>query len=400
MNEKTDLGQDLTIEELRSLYFDEDALRLLPIKLFRMDSGSKKKKTRIYYTSSEGVHEFFPGVTGFLSKVLPTAPELIEWLKQMGEEADDYVKERAVYGSLMHGQFAPLLINRKYDLDPIRDIICGYCKLEGITVDEIAWTRELKKDIIALAHWIDKFQVKPLLIEAPLCSRKHGVATLIDFFGKMIMPIKGFWGEEYKTGARAGQPKETIKDCEVYVFADFKSRKKAYVTEADELQLAFGAEMIKENFPEFKDKDIRLFSWHPKDWKTVPGSHFTEHTNKHSAREMELYSELYHLKNDVSKYTRMTYKGVVEVGKDLTENYKLKTLMEIVEIDKIERIIDHCEGNAAGTVLSKSAIKSIINICNQDLENTNVEYIDDLIAEYETEEGYLVRTSDILNAIK
>jgi len=334
MKNEIDIGQDLTIEELRSLYFDEDALRLPPVKLFRMDSYNK----RIYYTSSEGVHEFFPGVTGFLSKVLPTAPELIAWKVQMGEGADDYVKERATYGSLMHGQFAPLLINRKYDLDPIHEIIHEYCKEDEMIVDEIAWTRELKKDIIALANWINEFQVKPLLIEAPLCSRKYGVATLVDFFGKMILPEKGFWGEEYKSGSRKGQPKETMKDCEVYVFADFKSRKKAYVTETDELQLAFGAEMIKENFPEFKDKDIRLYSWHPKDWKTVPGSHFTQHTNKHSEREMELYSELYHLKNDVSRYTRMSFKGVVEVGKDLSENYELKTLLEIIDLRKTEEV--------------------------------------------------------------
>lgn len=396
MNEKTDLGQDLTIEELRSLYFDEETLRLPPIRLFRMDTYNK----RIYYTSSEGVHEFFPGVTGFLSKVLPTAPELIKWLIQMGDRADDYVAERADYGSLMHGQFVPLLINRKFDLNPLHEIIQDYCKENKRIVDEAAWTRELKGDIIAFAHWMNEYQVKPLLIEAPLCSRKYGVATLIDFFGKMMLPVKGFWGEEYKSGVNKGQPKETKKDCEVYLFADFKSRKKAYVTDADELQLAFGAEMIKENFPEFKDEEIKLFSWHPKDWKTVPGSHFTEHTNKHSVREMELYSELYHIKNDVSKYTRMNFKGIVEVGKDLTENYELKTLMEIVELDKIERIIDHCEGNTAGTVLSESAIKRVIDICNEDLSVCDVDFVGNLIADHETDEGYLVRTSDILNAIK
>lgn len=396
MKNEIDIGQDLTIEELRSLYFDEDALRLPPVKLFRMDSYNK----RIYYTSSEGVHEFFPGVTGFLSKVLPTAPELIAWKVQMGEGAAAYVKERATYGSLMHGQFAPLLINRKYDLDPIHEIIHEYCKEDEMIVDEIAWTRELKKDIIALANWINEFQVKPLLIEAPLCSRKYGVATLVDFFGKMILPEKGFWGEEYKSGARKGQPKETMKDCEVYVFADFKSRKKAYVTETDELQLAFGAEMIKENFPEFKDKDIRLYSWHPKDWKTVPGSHFTQHTNKHSEREMELYSELYHLKNDVSRYTRMSFKGVVEVGKPLSGNYELKTLMEIVEMDKIERVIEYCEGNTAGTILNKDAIKGVVETCIEHLSECDNDFVDMLIAENETPEGYLVRTPDILEAIK
>jgi len=258
----------------------------------------------------------------------------------------------------------------------------------------------LKGDIIAFADWMNKYQVKPLAIEVPLCTRKYGIATLVDLVCKMIMPIKGFWGEEYKTGARKGQPKETNKDCEVFAIVDFKSRKKAYVTETDELQLAYCAEMVKENYPEFKDMDFRLFSWHPKDWKTVPGSHFTEHTNKHSVREMELYAEIFHLKNDVSKYQRMSFKGAVEVGKDLSENYELKTLMEIVEIDKMKRIIDYCEGNTAGTVLNEAAIKLIIDICNENIENVNAEYVDILIADNETEEGYLVKASDILDAIK
>ena len=400
MNEKTDLGQDLTIEELQSLYFDKDVLRLPPYKLFRMDSGSKKKKIRIYYLSSKGIYELFPGVTGFLSKVLPTAPELIEWLIMMGDKADDYVAERADYGSLMHGQFVPLLINRKFDLDPLQEIINDYCKENERIVDEIAWTRELKKDIIAFAHWMNEFQVKPLFIEAPLCSRKYGVATLVDLFCKMVVPTKGFWGEEYKSSVKKGQPKETIKDCEVYAVVDFKSRKKAYVTQADELQLAYCGEMIKENFPEFKDENFKLYSWHPKDWKTVPGSHFTEHSGKHSEREMELYTELYQLKNNISRYQRMSFKGVVEVGKDLSQNYEIKTLMEIAETDKIDRIIEYCKGNTAGTVLSESAIKKVIDICNNDLSLCNDNYVENRIADHETEKGYLVKASDILNAIK
>ena len=396
MKNEIDIGQDLTIEELRSLYFDEDALRLPPVKLFRMDSYNK----RIYYTSSEGVHEFFPGVTGFLSTILPTAPELISWKIQMGEGAAAYVKERATYGSLMHGQFAPLLINRKYDLDPIHEIIHEYCKEDEMIVDEIAWTRELKKDIIAFAHWMNEFQVKPLAIEVPLCTRKYGIATMVDLVCKMIIPMKGFWGEEYKSGARKGQPKETMKDCEIYAIVDFKSRKKAYVTEADELQLSYCTEMVKENYPEFKDKAFKLYSWHPKNWQTVPGSHFTEHTNKHSVREMELYSELYHLKNDVSKYTRMSFKGVVEVGKDLSENYELKTLLEIIDMDKIKRVVEFCEGNTAGTILNEDAIKRVIDICHEDLSICDNDFVDQLIADNETEEGYLVRTPDILEAIK
>lgn len=331
MNEKTDLGQDLTVEELRSIYFDEDALRLPPIRLFRMDA----KDMRIYYTFDEKFHEFFPGVTGFLSKVLPTSPALIKWKVEMGEAADDYVAERAAYGSLMHTLVAVLLIERKFDLETVHGIVSDYCEKNEMDVDEISWSREMKKDLVAFAQWMIDFQVKPLAIEVPLCTRKYGIATLVDLICKMIMPVKGLWGEVYKSGARAGQPKESTKDCEIYAIVDFKSRKKYYVTETDQLQLAYCEAMVKENYPEFEEKDFKLFSWHPKDWVTVPGSYFTEHTDKHSQRELELYSELYHLKNDVTKYTRITFKGVVDVNKkDLAENYSLLTLMEIASIEE------------------------------------------------------------------
>ncbi len=331
MNEKIDLGQDLTVEELRSLYFDEDALRLPPIRLFRINS----KDMRIYYTFEKKSHQFFPGVTGFLKKVLPTSPALINWQIEMGDRAEDFVAERAAYGSLMHTLFAVLLIERQFDLETIHGIVSDYCEKKEMNVDEIQWSRELKKDIVAFAQWMIDFQVKPLAIEVPLCTWRYGIATLVDLVCKMMIPTKGFWGEVYKSGAKAGQPKETTKDCEAHAIVDFKSRKKYYVTETDELQLAYCEAMVKENYPEFEEKDFRLFSWHPKDWVTAPGSYFTEHTNKHTKHEMELLSELYHLKNDVTKYTRISFKGVVELSKkDLAENFSRLTLMEIVSIEE------------------------------------------------------------------
>ena len=315
------------------IFLDENKLKQPPVKLYRLDSHN----VRVYYTPEEEVCEFYPGLTGFLNKVLPTPQELIDWLVQMGKEAAAiYVKERAIYGSLMHGQFAPLLEKREYDLEPIPEIINGYCKQNKIVVNEKAWSQELKSDVLAFAAWMDEYKVVPIAIEIPLRSVKYGIATLLDLVCKMTVSVWGFWGEEYKTGARKGDPKETSQDCEIYAIVDFKSRKKAYVTESDELQLAYCEEIFKENYPEFNDKEFKLYSWHPKDWKTAPGSHFTEHTNKRPIRELELYSELYRLKYDVTKYSRMKFKGVVKVGEDLTENYQKITLAEVVDLDKFK----------------------------------------------------------------
>jgi len=324
--------KDVTIEVLQSEYLNKEELQAPPVELSRIESHN----IRIYYGYNEGVLEFFPGVTGFLSKVLPTPKELIDWLVEKGAGAAAYVKERTCYGSIMHGQFVPLLIDNKYELDSTYDIINQACRIARIQVDEVNWSRELKKDVLAFAQWMDEYKVVPLAIEVPLITRKYGIATLVDLVCKMTISTKGFWGEEYKTGERKGDPKETKEDREVYAVVDFKSRKKPYVTRADELQLAYGVEMVKENYPELKDKEFRMFSWHPKDWKTAPGSHFTEHTSKHTIRELELYSEIYYLTNDVYRYSRMSFQGTVEVGGDLTDNYTTRSLSEIIDLREIE----------------------------------------------------------------
>ena len=328
---------DVTIEVLQSEYLNKDELQAPPVELSRIESHN----IRIYYGYNEGVLEFFPGLTGFLSKVLPTPQELIDWLVMMGKEAAAaYVKERTRYGSLMHGQFVPLLVDNKYDLDSTYDVIHQACRVSGLQVDEVNWSRELKRDVLAFAQWMDEYKVIPLAIEVPLITRKYGIATLVDLVCKMTISTKGFWGEEYKsdtkTGFKKGDPRETKQDCEIYAVVDFKSRKKPYVTRADELQLAYSVEMVKENYPELKDEEFRMFSWHPKAWKTAPGSHFTEHTSKHTIRELELYSELYYLTNDVYKYSRMSFQGTVEVGGDLSENYTTRSLSEIIDLRAIE----------------------------------------------------------------
>jgi len=323
----------LTVEELRSLFFDQDALRLPPVRLFRIEA----RGIRIYYTFDKGYAEMFPGITGMLGKVLPTSEELIKWKCQMGyDESFSYMNERADYGSLMHSLFVPLSISGTVNLDEIHDITAGWCELRGIPFND-EWPRELKSDLLAYAQWMIDYQVKPIAIEVPLITRKYQVATMVDMFCKLMYPKKGFWGEKYKSGTQAGQPKETIRDVETYAIVDFKSRKKSYVTETDELQLEFGKQMVVENYPEFDEKLISLFSWHPKEWRSSPGYYFTEHTGKHDTEELELLSRLYQKRVNLNEVIRTETRGVVDIRKkDLSENYEIRTLIDIINSYKTD----------------------------------------------------------------
>lgn len=315
----------MTIEQLKSLY---STLQLLPTKLLRIDD----RKVRIYFTYEKGYGEFFPGVTGMIEQTQPMNQHLIDWLIMMGDKAEPHVEERKNYGSMMHSAFAEILINKKFSLDTITKRVTDYISLNSVEADPLKWELELKKDILAFSQWIIEFEVIPLAIEIPLCSRKYKVATLVDLICKMTKPIKGFWGEKYKTGEKKGEAKETIKKENIFAIVDFKSRKKAYVTDGDELQLKLCEEIVKENFPEFKDINFYLYSWHPKDWKTSPGFFDTDHSNKHSIKEMELISALFHIRKDILKYTRLNIKGLIDLNSgDIVGNYIIQNLEEITK---------------------------------------------------------------------
>jgi hypothetical protein len=318
---------DLTVEELRSQFFDEEALRLPPVRLWRMEA----RGIRVYYTFDDGEIEIYPGVTGMLSKVLPTSEELIKWRCQMGyDESIEYMRERANYGSLMHALFVPLSVEGKINLDMIREGTIQWCEKNGIPYVE-DWPRELKLDLLAYAQFMIDYQVKPIAIEVPLRTKKYHAATMVDMFCRMVIPRNGFWGETYKSGEKKGQPKQTKKDVVTYAVVDFKSRRKAYVTEADELQLEFGKQMILENYPEFRDEDIALFSWHPKEWRTSPGYHFTEHTDKHSTEYLRLLKLMYQQRNDLTDYIHIKTSGIIDISKgDLSGNVENIPLIEII----------------------------------------------------------------------
>ena len=68
----------MTVEEIRAVFFNADALKEPPYRVFQLNSDGY----RYYYRFNEkGEPEFYPSVTTLLKQVMPTPPALLDWMR-------------------------------------------------------------------------------------------------------------------------------------------------------------------------------------------------------------------------------------------------------------------------------------------------------------------------------
>lgn len=309
MNEKS---ISLTLEEVRVAYFDKDALIEPSYKLFRYDKGGQ----RFYYYFDNGRPKFFIGVTSLIGASMPTDEFLIKWIANMGyDKAQAYSTERAHYGTFLHIQCAELLIARSYDLEKLDEHLEKYLTLHKVGIEKIKeWGDELRKDVLAFAQFCIDVNLKPYAIEIPLASVANGFAGTLDILGQMEIEVKGNYGEYYKTGANAGKAKETKKKIPVIAVVDIKSGRKGFGDQAV-LQLGCYRIMVKENFPQFKDKDIRLFNWSPKDWRSIPGYNLVEQTDSEVLEKLPFVLGIGQSGTPVAKRLILETGGIIDLDK-------------------------------------------------------------------------------------
>lgn len=268
--------QNLSVSEAKALFFDEKALIVTPRTLYRLNNHSNG---RYYYAfGKNGVPRFYMSVTTLIQNTMPTAFELVKWIASKGyDEAELYKEERAGYGTFMHGQFEKLLIERRLDLDAIDMELLTYCTENNFgRHNYTAWLHEIKRDVLGFAAWMQEYEVEPIAIELMLASDKHDCAGAIDLVCRMSVPVAGFWGETYKTGKQAGQPKETTIKMRVVAIVDFKSGRKGFY-ENHEIQLEAYKEMLEENYPDIKVE--KLYNYAPSDWRKEPGYKLKDQTS-------------------------------------------------------------------------------------------------------------------------
>lgn len=338
---------ELTVSQIKAMYFDDAALMLSPFPLYRYEY----KGDRFYYyvNPAEQVTEvaddpeakqaayhlpvhFAVGVTTLTRRTIPQNEGLVKWIANMGYDAAiAYRDQRAKYGSLMHTCFATMLIKKVFNLDLLPEVVQNYCKVNSITVNEAAWVDDLKQDVLAFATFLHEYQVKALAIELSLVSPRLGVAGTQDLLCEMDYVEKGYFGEVYASGVNKGQPKQSNRTVRTLAIIDFKSGRDTTGGIHNAAQLAALRLIFKDNYPAFADRDIKLFNFHPKDWRTTPTYTLSNQTDGFSEAAvmniLGLYREFEPAPEDK---TVVEMFGTIDLDNP-GENFTTKVIKEVVQ---------------------------------------------------------------------
>ena len=304
---ETEVYPGMTVEEIRALYFNADALQEPPYRVFQLNSDGH----RYYYRfDADGTPEFYPSVTTLLKQVMPMSPVLLEWMLANGKEGATEKRDlAAAYGTFMHMQFETLIINRRYDFDSVSAVLMAYMECENIPVSLFPqWVVRIRKDVLAFAQFIRDYNVKPLAVEIGLVHPEHHYAGCVDMPCVMTDP-------------------KTAKTFTAIV--DFKSGRKGFFEE-HELQLHLYKGMWNVNFPQ---KPIeRLFNFAPKDWRTKPTYNLKEQTDSVNAAKLPYLLSLATIEDEKRDNTLTIVRGVLDLdhGK-ITDNILNLSLAELIK---------------------------------------------------------------------
>jgi hypothetical protein len=320
------LAPGLTVEEMKAIFFDYDALVEAPQKVYRLQGS----KDRYYYTFNEdGTVSFYTSVTTMIKFTMPTSPNLIKWIADMGyDESKNYAAERADYGTFMHKEFAELAINRRYDTTKLKSKLKAYCEEEKLPIDFINHEDELKKDIMAFAQFMIDYKVKPLAVEIVLTHPKDGYAGAVDMPCKMTIEVDGLDEENpYKSGPRKGEPREVKVEKEISAIVDFKSGRKGFYEE-NEIQLEAYKQMWDLHFP---NKPVeRIYNFSPKDWRTKPSYNLKDQTDSRSREKLQYLVELSRIESLRRSNTVTIIDGIIELDKGINENVSEISFDELI----------------------------------------------------------------------
>lgn len=329
-----EIAPGMTSEEIKAEFFDADALQEQPEPVYRLDSSGH----RYYYTFDEnGEPQFYVSVTTLIKQTLPTSPQLVKWIADMGyDESRRYAAERAAYGTFLHSQIARYLIERTFDLNEIRDKLKSYIESEKLPIDFIDYSDDIKRDILAFAQFAHDVDLKPLAIELVLTNPEDGYAGAIDLVAEITVEEKGFFGDVYKTGVKAGQPKESKRQRRIRAIIDFKSGRKGFFEE-HEIQLHAYMKMWNMNFEQYPVE--RVFNWSPKLWNgDTPTYNFKDQTNSKNAAKLPYLIELAQIEDAKRDNTVISCSGVINFDDYHAENnICVISLSELVKRRNMEK---------------------------------------------------------------
>ncbi len=296
----------MTVEEIRAVYFNADALKEPPYRIFQLNSDGY----RYYYRFNEsGEPEFYPSVTTLLKQVMPMSPTLLDWMIANGKEGATEKRDiAAAYGTFMHSQFESLIINRRYDFDSVPGVLLAYMERESVPESLFSqWVVKIRKDVLAFAQFVKDYNVKPLAVEIGLVHPRFRYAGCLDLPCVMTDP----------------------KTAQTFTaIVDFKSGRKGFFEE-HELQLHLYREMWNENFDGCPIS--RVFNFSPKDWRNKPSYNLKDQTDSVNAKKLPYLLALATIEDEKRDNTLTIVRGVLDLDKGkIADNLLTLSLAELI----------------------------------------------------------------------
>lgn len=308
-----EIAPGMTVEEIRAVYFNADALKEPAYRLFQLNSDGH----RYYYRFNDaGEPEFYPSVTTLLKQVMPTPPALLDWMIANGKDGSTEKRDlAAAYGTFMHGEFEKLIINRRYDFDSVPAALLAYMERENLPEKVFAeWLPKIRKDVLAFAQFIKDWNVKPLAVEIGLYHPKFHYAGCLDLPCVMTDP---------KTGKS------------FVAIVDFKSGRKGFYEE-HELQLHLYREMWNVHYPE--TPVARVFNFSPKDWCKAPTYNLKDQTDSVNAKKLPYLLALATIEDEKRDNTLTIVRGVLDLDKGkISDNILNLSLAELIKTKAAEK---------------------------------------------------------------
>ena len=321
----------MTVEEIRAVYFNADALKEPPYRIFQLNSDGY----RYYYRFNEnGEPEFYPSVTTLLKQVMPMSPTLLDWMIANGKEGATEKRDiAAAYGTFMHSQFESLIINRRYDFDSVPGVLMAYMEREHVPESLFSqWVVKIRKDVLAFAQFVKDFSVKPLAVEIGLVHPRSRYAGCLDLPCVMTDP----------------------KTAQTFTaIVDFKSGRKGFFEEY-ELQLHLYKPLWDVNFPNCPIE--RVFNFSPKDWRNKPSYNLKDQTDSVNAKKLPYLLALATIEDEKRDNTLTIVRGVLDLDKGkIADNLLTLSLAELIRTKADEK--DAPKQAAVAPVITKEEIE-------------------------------------------
>lgn len=310
-----------TFEAVQTQWFNPDALRLPDYRVGRVNYGNGRSYIRINQDGSlETPFRLYTSLTTAIQSCSPMDYGLLQWYCNNGmEEAGRKLILSQHYGTLMHMLIGEFLTTFTFDFETLQDRVDMYLSEHSYYDKECTeWPMRLRYDIAAFIHFAEQQQIKPLGIEFVLLSNR-GYGTLIDLVCNMTIEVPGLdHNNPYKTGPRAGQPRECKMPQQIRAIINLKSGKHGFYRN-NGLQCEAERQLWNENFPDIPVE--RSFNWAPKEWSASPDYALKEWTGEIDPNEVDAVLRIadirYAAKALAKQYT--TIGGTYTPGKHLDE---------------------------------------------------------------------------------